>query len=154
MSQSAAQPAAPVMPDELLYGVDGPVATVTLNAPQRMNTISGPMLRQLSRALVQAAEGREVWAIVDRPCVLHRPEPRGAKQGHRQPLGRLGRHANQHRAAVLGTVVRRIRAALDRLGIGMAAAASNVAAHRPRLAHFQLFLKMREARLMNANWST
>ena len=33
MSQFAAQPAASVIPEELLYGVDGAIATVTLNAP-------------------------------------------------------------------------------------------------------------------------
>ena len=56
MSQFAAQPAASVIPEELLYDVDGAIATVTLNAPQRMNTISGPMLRQLTDALVRANE--------------------------------------------------------------------------------------------------
>ncbi len=29
---------------EVLYDVAGHVATITLNAPERMNTISGPML--------------------------------------------------------------------------------------------------------------
>lgn len=58
MSQFAAQPAASVIPEELLYGVDGAIATITLNAPQRMNTISGPMLRQLTDALVRANEDR------------------------------------------------------------------------------------------------
>ena len=39
MSQSAAQPAASVMPEELLYGVDGAVATITLNprSPMRLS---------------------------------------------------------------------------------------------------------------------
>ncbi|MBS0526866.1 MAG: enoyl-CoA hydratase/isomerase family protein [Proteobacteria bacterium] len=64
MSQFAAQPASQVMPEELLYGVEGPVATVTLNAPQRMNTISGPMLRQLTDALVKASEDRGVRVII------------------------------------------------------------------------------------------
>jgi enoyl-CoA hydratase/carnithine racemase len=64
MSQFAAQPAASVMPEELLYGVDGAIATVTLNAPQRMNTISGPMLKQLTDALVRANEDREVRAVI------------------------------------------------------------------------------------------
>lgn len=64
MSQFAAQPAPAVMPDELLYAVDGAVATITLNAPQRMNTISGPMLRQLTDALVRANEDRAVRVIV------------------------------------------------------------------------------------------
>ena len=64
MSQFAAQPTAAVMPEELLYGVDGAIATVTLNAPQRMNTISGPMLRQLTEALVRANEDREVRVVI------------------------------------------------------------------------------------------
>ena len=64
MSQFAAQPAPAVMPDELLYGVDGAVATITLNAPQRMNTISGPMLRQLTDALVRANEDRAVRVVI------------------------------------------------------------------------------------------
>ena len=64
MSQLAAQPAPAASPDELLYGVDGAVATITLNAPQRMNTISGPMLRQLTDALVRANEDRAVRVIV------------------------------------------------------------------------------------------
>ncbi|MCW5736281.1 MAG: enoyl-CoA hydratase/isomerase family protein [Enhydrobacter sp.] len=53
-----------VMPEELLYDVDGAIATVTLNAPQRMNTISGPMLRQLTEALVRANEERDVRVVI------------------------------------------------------------------------------------------
>ena len=64
MSQFAAQPTASVMPEELLYGVDGAVATITLNAPQRMNTISGPMLKQLTDALVKANEDRAVRVVI------------------------------------------------------------------------------------------
>jgi len=64
MSQFAAQPAASVIPDELLYGADGAIATITLNAPQRMNTISGPMLKQLTDALVRANEDREVRVVI------------------------------------------------------------------------------------------
>lgn len=64
MSQFAAQPTASVMPEELLYGVDGAVATITLNAPQRMNTISGPMLKQLTDALVRASEDRDVRVVI------------------------------------------------------------------------------------------
>jgi hypothetical protein len=33
---------------EVLYEVDGFIATITLNAPERMNTISGTMLNELS----------------------------------------------------------------------------------------------------------
>ena len=64
MSQFAAQPAASVMPEELLYGVDSAIATITLNAPQRMNTISGPMLKQLTDALVRANEDRDVRVVI------------------------------------------------------------------------------------------
>jgi enoyl-CoA hydratase/carnithine racemase len=64
MSQFAAQPAASVIPDELLYGVDGAIAAITLNAPQRMNTISGPMLKQLTDALVRANEDKDVRVVI------------------------------------------------------------------------------------------
>ena len=64
MSQFAAQPAPAVMADELLYAVDDAIATITLNAPQRMNTISGPMLRQLTDALVRANEDGAVRVVV------------------------------------------------------------------------------------------
>ena len=39
---------------EVLYEVVDHVATVTLNAPERMNTISGPMLHDLSARLLEA----------------------------------------------------------------------------------------------------
>lgn len=64
MSQFAAAPTASVMPEELLYAVDDTIATVTLNAPQRMNTISGPMLKQLTDALVKANEDRAVRVVI------------------------------------------------------------------------------------------
>ena len=64
MSQFAAGPLPAVMPEELLYGVEGAVATVTLNAPQRMNTISGPMLKQLTDALVRANEDKAVRVVI------------------------------------------------------------------------------------------
>jgi enoyl-CoA hydratase/carnithine racemase len=64
MSQFAAQPAVSVIPEELLYGVDGAIATITLNAPQRMNTISGPMLRQLTDALVRANADKDVRVVI------------------------------------------------------------------------------------------
>lgn len=64
MSQFAAQPTPSVIPEELLYGADGAVATITLNAPQRMNTISGPMLRQFTEALVRANEDSVVRVVI------------------------------------------------------------------------------------------
>ena len=50
--------------DEILYDVVGHVATITLNAPGRMNTISGPMLSALSSALLAADADRDVRCIV------------------------------------------------------------------------------------------
>lgn len=50
--------------DEVLYAVDEHVATITLNAPQRMNTISAAMLEDLSARLLQADADREVRCIV------------------------------------------------------------------------------------------
>lgn len=49
---------------DLLYAVDGHVATITLNRPERLNAISVPMLDALSRALVAADEDRAVRVIV------------------------------------------------------------------------------------------
>ncbi len=49
---------------EVLYGVEGHVATITLNAPDRLNTISGAMLDQLSKRLLEADADRAVRCIV------------------------------------------------------------------------------------------
>ena len=38
--------------DEVLYEVSEHIATITLNRPDRMNTISGPMLSQLAELLL------------------------------------------------------------------------------------------------------
>src|SRR6185437_2928577 len=50
--------------DEVLYEVSDHIATVTLNAPERMNTISGPMLAQLSESLLAAERDREVRCVI------------------------------------------------------------------------------------------
>ena len=49
---------------ELLVEKDGYVTTLTLNAPERMNTISGPMLEALSKALIGADDDPETRAII------------------------------------------------------------------------------------------
>jgi enoyl-CoA hydratase/carnithine racemase len=49
---------------EVLYSTGDHVATITLNRPERMNTISGPMLRQLTERLVEADADRDVRVIV------------------------------------------------------------------------------------------
>jgi enoyl-CoA hydratase/carnithine racemase len=46
------------------YGVVDHVATLTLNAPERMNTISGPMLQQISELLLRADHDPDVRCIV------------------------------------------------------------------------------------------
>jgi enoyl-CoA hydratase/carnithine racemase len=52
------------MTDEVLYAIGDHVATITLNAPGRMNTISGPMLDQLTDRMLQADRDRDVRCIV------------------------------------------------------------------------------------------
>ena len=49
---------------DLLYEVSDHIATITLNRPDRMNAISGPMLTSLSRVLRDADADREVRVIV------------------------------------------------------------------------------------------
>jgi len=49
---------------DLLYDVDGGVATITLNRPDRLNAISGPMLESLSRGLRDADRDRNVRVII------------------------------------------------------------------------------------------
>ena len=49
---------------EVLYEVADHVATITLNAPDRMNTISGSMLEELSEQLLLADRARDVRCIV------------------------------------------------------------------------------------------
>jgi len=50
--------------EEVLYAVEGPTATITLNAPARMNTISGPMLKALTGLLVRANEDPAVRVVI------------------------------------------------------------------------------------------
>ena len=49
---------------EVLYAVDEQVATITLNAPARMNTISREMLDELTRRLLQANEDTGVRCVI------------------------------------------------------------------------------------------
>ena len=50
--------------EEVRYEVADHVATITLNAPERMNTISGPMLDAISRHLLEADHDPDVRCIV------------------------------------------------------------------------------------------
>src|SRR6201989_3041386 len=49
---------------EVLYEAADHVATITLNRPERMNTISGPMLRDLTELLLAADRDPEVRCII------------------------------------------------------------------------------------------
>jgi enoyl-CoA hydratase/carnithine racemase len=49
---------------DLLYELEDYIATITLNRPQRLNAISGDMLSELSRLLLECDSNREVRAIV------------------------------------------------------------------------------------------
>jgi enoyl-CoA hydratase/carnithine racemase len=49
---------------DLLYAVDGSIATITLNRPDRLNAISIPMLDALSKALMDAEADPAVRVIV------------------------------------------------------------------------------------------
>jgi enoyl-CoA hydratase/carnithine racemase len=49
---------------EVLYEVADHIATITLNAPERMNTISGPMLNDLARRLTEANEDAMVRVVI------------------------------------------------------------------------------------------
>jgi enoyl-CoA hydratase/carnithine racemase len=49
---------------DLLYDVSGGIATITLNRPDRLNAISGPMLASFSRAFRDADMDRAVRVII------------------------------------------------------------------------------------------
>ena len=50
--------------DEVLLEVSDHIGTITLNAPGRMNTISGKMLQLLSEKLLEADSNPEVRCII------------------------------------------------------------------------------------------
>jgi enoyl-CoA hydratase/carnithine racemase len=66
MSETATKPAADAAPaaPEVLYEVANRIATITLNRPERMNTISGPMLKLLSELLLKANADPEVRCVI------------------------------------------------------------------------------------------
>jgi enoyl-CoA hydratase/carnithine racemase len=53
-----------VKPAEVVLEVSEHIATITLNAPERMNTISGPMLDQLSEAFLEADRNPDARCII------------------------------------------------------------------------------------------
>jgi enoyl-CoA hydratase/carnithine racemase len=64
MSAAVESPPAKDRTDEVLYEVSDAIATLTLNRPERLNTISGPMLARLTQLLIKANEDPAVRVIV------------------------------------------------------------------------------------------
>lgn len=52
------------MSDHVLYKVEGNIATITLNRPERLNALSGTMIRQLSHYLQEADTDFKVRVVV------------------------------------------------------------------------------------------
>src|SRR3954453_1272358 len=52
------------MYDNIIYEIDDPVATITLNRPEKLNAFTGAMLRELRDAVGRAAADRAVVGIV------------------------------------------------------------------------------------------
>lgn len=48
----------------ILYVVDGPVATITLNRPESLNILDGPLAEALASALAQAEDTSSVRAVI------------------------------------------------------------------------------------------
>ena len=49
---------------EVLYEVVDGIATLTLNRPERLNTISGPMLNQITELMMQANQDPQVRVVI------------------------------------------------------------------------------------------
>ena len=69
MSETRPKPAAETAKSggaapEVLYGVAERIATITLNRPERLNTISGPMLAALTQYLLKANADPEVRVVI------------------------------------------------------------------------------------------
>ena len=67
MSETLAKPAAEMAKDvasEVLYEVADGIATITLNRPERMNAISGPMLTKLAADLLKANADPKVRVVL------------------------------------------------------------------------------------------
>ncbi len=52
------------MSDELLFDVSDGIATLTLNRPERLNAMSGPMLDALLARLIQVADDGDVGCVI------------------------------------------------------------------------------------------
>jgi 2-(1,2-epoxy-1,2-dihydrophenyl)acetyl-CoA isomerase len=52
------------MPDTVLYDIDGPIATLTLNRPERMNTMNAALLEDALEAIERAADDERVRVLI------------------------------------------------------------------------------------------
>lgn len=64
MSETLTPARADTATAEVLYEASEGIATITLNRPERLNTISGPMLNQLTQLLIKANEDPAVRVVV------------------------------------------------------------------------------------------
>ena len=68
MSETLAKPTADRAPSdpgaEVLYEVADGIAVITLNRPERLNTISGPMLASVSQRLLEANADPKVRVVI------------------------------------------------------------------------------------------
>lgn len=52
------------MTDELLFSVDGPVATLTLNRPQKLNSVTPDMAKALTAAIKECNDSDTIRAVI------------------------------------------------------------------------------------------
>ena len=52
------------MSDELLFSVDGPVATITLNRPQKLNSVTPDMAKALTAAIKECNDSNIIRAVI------------------------------------------------------------------------------------------
>ena len=64
LAKPAADRAAPDQGAEVLYEVADAIAVITLNRPERLNTISGPMLASVGRFLLEANADPKVRVVI------------------------------------------------------------------------------------------
>ena len=87
--------------DQILAEQDGHILTLTLNRPERLNAISGPMLADFSRLLTQANRDPEIR------CVILTGAGRGFCSGldlvDNNPDARSGRNPPPEHCSTCGT---------------------------------------------------
>jgi methylglutaconyl-CoA hydratase len=49
---------------KIIYSIDGPVAHITLNRPEKRNALDGEMVSEIRRALAESAESSEVRVVL------------------------------------------------------------------------------------------